>query len=452
MNAIWVQALATIRAQVTAENFSTYFRPLRLAESPDGRMILEVDDAFFGDWIRDHYFDLLQRAVKAAADREIEIEVVTAVTPRRPSTINEVSRKENAVIRHEEVFAEPIDSKPAFPLNPHYIFDNFIVGSANQMAHAASFAVAKNPTNAFNPLFLYGGTGLGKTHLLHAIAHEIRKNNPSARILYISAEEFTNQVIKSIQRREMDELRERYRRSCDVLLMDDVHILAGKEATQEEFFHTFNALHAAQKQIVLTSDRTPQEISRLEERLRSRFQWGLITDIQPPQFETRVAILQGKAERDGIGLPDDVAFYLAQLIRANVRELEGALIRLSAFASFSKRSLTVEFASEVLRGLFEQPTRNMSVDAIIKVVADHFGVSITELCGKRRHQAIAHARSIAMYLCRKHAQASFPQIGRGFGGKDHSTVIAACRKVDRALESNVTTRTDVESLERKIAQ
>lgn len=450
MNTIWDQALATIRAQVTAENFNTYFRPLRLAESPDGRMILEVDDAFFADWIRDHYFDLLQKAVQAAADRDLHIEIVTADPSRTPVKATPVETLEPK--RADDEKSEVEKTSHAFPLNPHYTFDNFIVGSANQMGHAASIAVAKNPSNAFNPLFLYGGTGLGKTHLLHAIAHEILKNNPQARIAYISAEEFTNQVIKSIQKREMDALRERYRRECDVLLMDDVHILAGKEATQEEFFHTFNALHAAQKQIVLTSDRTPQEIPRLEERLRSRFQWGLITDIQPPRFETRVAILQGKAERDGIGLPDDVAFYLARLIRANVRELEGALIRISAFASFNKKRLTVDFASEVLRGLFEQQSRNVSVDSIIKVVADHFGVSVTDLCGKRRYQSIAHARSIAMYLCRKHAQASYPQIGKGFGGKDHSTVIAACRKVDNALSSNVTTRTDVESLERKISR
>lgn len=450
MNAIWDQALATIRAQVTAENFNTYFRPLQLAESPDGRMILEVDDAFFADWIRDHYFDLLQSAVKAAADRDLQIEIVTA-DPTRVAP-KATAKKEVVAPKAAVAEVEEISTMPVFPLNPHYTFDNFIVGSANQMGHAASIAVARNPSTAFNPLFLYGGTGLGKTHLLHAIAHEILKDNPRARIAYISAEEFTNQVIKSIQRREMDALRERYRRECDVLLMDDVHILAGKEATQEEFFHTFNALHAAQKQIVLTSDRTPQEIPRLEERLRSRFQWGLITDIQPPRFETRVAILQGKAERDGIGLPDDVAFYLARLIRANVRELEGALIRISAFASFNKKHLTVDFASEVLRGLFEQQSRNVTIDSIIKTVADHFGVTITELCGKRRHQAIAHARSIGMYLCRKHAQASYPQIGRGFGGKDHSTVIAACRKVDNALESNVETRTDIESLERKLSR
>ena len=442
MKASWIETLALIRAQVTAENYNTYFRPLRLAEMTEERLTLEVNDAFFGDWIRDHYFDLLIRALKTSTGRPYTVEIEVVEPCEEPES--EPQPKLASII-------PLMDETPEFPLNPHYTFDNFVVGSANQMAHAASVSVAENPSQTFNPLFIYGGTGLGKTHLLHAIAHRIRQATPHARILYLSAEEFMNQVIKSIQGRKMDALRERYRRSCDVLLMDDVHVLAGKEATQEEFFHTFNALHAAQKQIVLTSDRTPQDISRLESRLRSRFQWGLITDIQPPQFETRVAILQEKADRDGINLPVEVALYLARLIQANVRELEGALIRLCAFASFKHKALTVEFAAEVLRGLFEQPASRLSVDSIIKLVAEHFDVSAEDLMGKRRHRTISHPRSVAMYLCRKHVQASFPQLGRDFGGKDHSTVLAACRKIKKALDGNEKLQADIESLEGRLS-
>ena len=250
--------------------------------------------------------------------------------------------------------------------------------------------------------------------------------------------------------RTMEALRERYRRECDVLLMDDIHVLAGKEATQEEFFHTFNALHAAQKQIVLTSDQPPQEISRLEQRLSSRFQWGLIIDIQPPQFETRVAILQEKACRDAIELPNDVSLYLARVIHANVRELEGALTRLSAFASFRRSSLTLEFAMEVFRGFVEEKRNVLTVERVLGIVSEHFDVSVPDLLGKRRFRAIAHPRSVAMYLCRKHVQASFPQLGREFGGKDHSTILAACRKVEKALDSDKQLSSDIKTLERKI--
>jgi chromosomal replication initiator protein len=318
------------------------------------------------------------------------------------------------------------------------------------MAHAASIAVGRTPGQAFNPLFIYGGTGLGKTHLLHSIARQIRATRPDARITYVSAEEFTNQVVKSIQNRDMDDFRARFRKNCDVLLMDDAHVLAGKERTQEEFFYTFNALHEAQKQIVLTSDKTPQEIPRLEERLRSRFQWGLITDIKPPQLETRVAILKGKADREAIELPSDVAFYLASLIRSNVRELEGALVRLTAYASFNRRKLTVDFAEEALRELIDSRGRSLTVDSIIKLVADHFDVKSIEIKGKRRHRIVARPRSIAMYLCRKHTQASFPQIGKDFGGKDHTTVMAACRKVDKTIEEDDLLRAQIDALERKL--
>ncbi len=439
VKAIWEEALASIRARVTDENFDTYFRPLRFGRMDGQTLVLEVDDPFFGDWVRLHYRDLIDGAVREAAGQALDVSIVAAPRPRPTPA----PAPAPAPVRSRQPMFD-------FPLNPHYTFDTYVVGPANEMAHAASVAVADDPAGAYNPLFVYGGTGLGKTHLLHAIAGQLKARDPAVRIAYVSAEEFTNQVIKSIQRQQMDAFRARYRSECDVLLMDDVHVLAGKERTQEEFFYTFNALHAARKQIVLTSDKTPGEIQHLEERLRSRFQWGLITDIKPPQFETRVAILQCKAERDGIDLPEKVAFYLARLVRANVRELEGALIRLSAYASLQDEPLTVAFAEEALRDIIEKRSRALTVDGIIKMVAEHYDVRPGDLRGPRRHRVVSHPRSIAMYLCRKHTQASYPQIGRGFGGKDHSTVMAACRKVTRKMEDDQTIRSEVEVLERKL--
>ena len=442
---IWERALGVIHSKVTAENFSTYFRPLRCANEEHDRIVLEVTDAFFGDWVRDHYQDLINSAVETIAGHPVEVEIVTTATPRAAPPREDPVETVTPVTR-----GTPTKPREVFHLNPHYRFDTFVVGPSNEMAHAASLAVANDPARAFNPLFIYGGTGLGKTHLLHAVARRIYADRPDAVIKYISAEEFTNEVIKSIQRREMDAFRARFRDECDVLLMDDVHILAGKERTQEEFFYTFNALHGAQKQIILTCDRTPQEIPRLEDRLRSRFQWGLIADIKPPQLETRVAILQAKAERDGIVLPDEVAFYLARLVRANVRELEGALVRLSAYASFNRRELSVAFAQECLSDLVDHREQALTPDAIIKLVAEHFDVRESDLRGPRRQRTIAHPRGIAMYLCRKHTQASFPQIGRAFGGKDHTTVMAACRKVDKACTAALSARSELEAIERKL--
>jgi chromosomal replication initiator protein len=448
LKALWDQALASIRSRVTPENFETYFQPLRFLGSGGDDVRLGVADPFFGDWIREHYLALLVDAMAIAVGRPIKvlIEVTEAQTPLATVTPLVVAQRAPRV---ELAHTRPPTEFPLFPLNPHYTFDSFVVGPNNEMGHAASKAVAANPARAFNPLFIYGGTGLGKTHLLHAIAHEILRQRPEARIAYISAEEFTNQVIKSISRQEMDVFRKRYRANCDVLLMDDIQILSGKERTQEEFFHTFNALHGAQKQIVLTSDKTPQEIQHLEERLRSRFNWGLITDIKAPQFETRVAILQCKAERDGIPLPADVAFYLARLIVANVRELEGALTRLTAYASFNHAPLSVAFAERALQDLLDNRARTLTIESIQKMVAEHFDVKVSDLRGSRRQRVITRPRSIAMYLCRKHTQASFPQIGRGFGGKDHSTVMAACKRIERGLTDDQAMRAELNAIERR---
>ena len=442
MNKVWEKALRSIRAQVTAENYSTYFRPLEFQGIEDGRCILNVNDAFFGDWIIAHYTDLLTKEVSLALGQSVTIEVQTIKTQpkRRPKRLNpNVIEKQQANVLVD-----------AFPTNEDYHFDRFVVGPSNELAYAAFQAAARRPAALYNPLFLYGPTGLGKTHLLFALGQAIREENPSARIVYLSAEEFTNQVVSHIRTRNMDAFRETYRNQCDVLLIDDVHVLEGKERTQEEFFHTFNALHQMRKQIVLTSDRNPEEMGGLEARLRSRFQWGLMCDIQVPALETRVAILQSKAERDGIRLPQDVAFFIAETISQNVRQLEGALVRLSAYASLRKEAITTRFAQSVLGNGMRPKEAAPTIEKIIEMVAQQYGIDVSELTGKRRLRRFAHPRSLAMYLCRKYTQASFPMIGESFGGKDHSTVVAACKKVEKGHQENPGFAQELSSLEEQL--
>jgi chromosomal replication initiator protein len=442
LRGVFDQALSVLRQRVSSESFGTYFVGLRYLDQDADAVVIGATGEFFASWVREHYLHILEEVFSEVAGHPLTVRIEVAPTG--------ADVEPSAPPAPRAITATPMDEPHPFPLNPHNTFSRFVVGPNNEMAHAASLAVARDPARGFNPLFIYGGTGLGKTHLLHAVAHQIRANRPDARIAYVSAEEFTNQVIKSIARQEMDRLRTRFRASCDVLLMDDVHVLSGKERTQEEFFHTFNALHQAQKQIILTSDRTPQEIQHLEDRLRSRFQWGLITDVKPPQFETRVAILQGKAEQDRLELPDDVAFYLARLIASNVRELEGALTRLVAYASLRHEPLTVAFAQRALKDLLDNRARNVTIESIQRMVAEHYDVKVADLRGDRRLRTITHPRSVAMFLCRKHTQASFPSIGKGFGGKDHSTVLAACRRVEERMDDDSSLRSEIEAIERRL--
>ena len=442
---IWDKILREIRSKVTAENYSTYFRPLVFAGINAQTCTLQVNDAFFGDWVRAHYTDLLTSVISDVAGTSITVVIETIETADKIAT----PRTHTSV---EPSAGTSIDPSPtdAFPTNPDYLFERFVVGPSNELAYAAFQAAAKKPGTLYNPLFLYGPTGLGKTHLLLALGQTIRERDPSARIVYISAEEFTNQVVRHIRTRTMDQFRERFRHQCDVLLIDDIHVLEGKERTQQEFFHTFNALHQMRKQIVLTSDRNPEDMGGLEARLRSRFQWGLICDIQAPALETRVAILQSKATRDGIELPQDVAFYVAEQISQNVRQLEGALVRLCAYANLRKQSLTKTFAETVLRASARTKEVTPSIDRIIDMVAAQYGVDIHDLTGKRRLRKFAHPRSLAMYLCRKYTQASFPMIGQSFGGKDHSTVVAACKKVEKASLDNPNLAQEISALEEKL--
>jgi chromosomal replication initiator protein len=335
-------------------------------------------------------------------------------------------------------------------LNSRYTFDTYVVGSSNQFAHAASMAVGEQLSKAYNPLFLYGGVGLGKTHLLHAIGHLARQGDPKIKVSYVSSEKFTNDLINAIRFDSTVEFRNRYR-SLDLLLIDDIQFIAGKERTQEEFFHTFNDLYDSSKQIVISSDSLPREIPTLEERLRSRFEWGLIADIQPPDLETKAAILRKKAQAQGIRLPDDVSLFIAKHVKSNIRELEGSLVRLMAQASFTHREITLEMAQEVLRELIHEQQRIPTISSIQKAVAEFYGVRVDDLRSRGRNKSIVLPRQVAMYLCRQIVKASLPDIGDGFGGKDHTTVIYACEKVKRKLADEEPFRKQVEDLANRLA-
>jgi chromosomal replication initiator protein len=332
-------------------------------------------------------------------------------------------------------------------LNPRYTFDTFVAGPSNQLAFAASQAAASSYPPKYNPVFICGGVGLGKTHLLHSIGHQQLLNRPGARIVYISSERFMNEYVQSIRAGKMHEFRRNYREGIDVLLVDDVQFLAGKESTQDEFFHTFNALHENHKQIVLTADRKPHEISDIADRLRTRFAWGLLADIEPPELEVRIAILRKKAAVEGLALPDDVALYIATAIKSNVRELEGALIRLAAYASLSKRHINLEFAQETLGASITRPREVITVEAIIKAVASYYGLKPTEIKSDRRHKSLANPRAIAMYLSRNHTKDSYPDLARAFGGKHHTTVISAVQKITERAKEDASLRSEIHAIE-----
>ena len=458
VNHIWDRIRSRIGIHIRGENFERFFGPLSPIEVTEDHLHLGIADAFLRDWISDHYGDVIRDCAALELGRPVQVTVkviaVPAPAPLPPSAPPEATLAaiDAPVVTAGEVSG--VQLTRSFPLNPAYTFDTFVVGGSNEMAFAACESVAKSPSRNYNPLYIYGGTGLGKTHLLHAIAHKIRANDPSLRITYVSAEEFTNQVVSSLRNgapaTQMHAFRDLYRAQSDVLLVDDVHVLGGKERTQEEFFHTFNALHQARKQVILTSDCSPAEISGLTERLRSRFNWGMIADISTPDLETRVAILERMASREGFELDQDIAFQIAQRIRTNVRELEGALSRTVAYANLRGRNLTRELVSEVLSRLASDTERGPTLESIVHAVAQHFDLNVDDLRGTRRQQQITQPRSIAMYLCRRITQASYPAIGSALGGKDHTTVIYACKKIAVALEHDAAMQTLMRTLERRI--
>ena len=416
---IWDLVLARVETKVNRHSFYTWFKPTAFVADHDGAIRVRVPNALFRDWLTKHYAAVIEEAL---GEVERSGAPVMFVTEDAPSPILAEGPPE----------PEP-DDDPAGDdlgiLGPRYSFDTFIVGPSNQFAHAACRAVAEAPSRSYNPLFIYGGVGLGKTHLMHAIGHYVVTHLKSLKLTYISSERFMNEMINAVRYDRILDFRERYR-SVDVLLVDDVQFLAGKEGTQTEFFHTFNALYDSQKQIVISSDCPPHEIPQLEERLRSRFEWGLIADIQSPDLETKTAILKKKAETEGVPLPDTVAIYIAGKIKSNIRELEGSLIRLIAYASLTGREITLPLAQEVLRNVLQNDERAVTIEIVQKAVADHYSLKLSELKSKNNSKSVAMPRQIAMYLCKALTNASLPEIGKSFGGKHHSTVIHSIRKIE----------------------
>jgi chromosomal replication initiator protein len=422
---LWDLVLARIETKVNRHSFYTWFKPTAFVAELDGGLRVRVPNSLFRDWLTKHYSAVLDEALKEVERPGSRIEFVTddgavpgaavpAPEPVTPAIADEIPPPENI--------------QPG-GLGPRYSFDTFIVGPSNQFAHAACRAVAEAPSRSYNPLFIYGGVGLGKTHLMHAIGHYVLTHLSSLKLTYISSERFMNEMINAVRYDRVLDFRERYR-SVDVLLVDDVQFLAGKEGTQTEFFHTFNALYDAQKQIVISSDCPPHEIPSLEERLRSRFEWGLIADIQPPDLETKVAILRKKAETEGIPLPDNVAIYIAGKIKSNIRELEGSLIRLIAYASLTGREISLPLAQDVLRNVLQNDDRAITIEIIQKFVSEYYQLKLGELKSRNNSKSVAMPRQIAMYLCKNLTTASLPEIGKSFGGKHHSTVIHSIRKIE----------------------
>jgi chromosomal replication initiator protein len=428
---LWEEILQKIETKVNRHSFNTWFRPTRLLAEHGQSVSVLVPNAHFRDWLNKHYSGVILESLDELHRPEVEVVFETARIDPAPSE----SAPMPPSFGSQPQAPTPLDTTPPPTLNPKYRFDTFVVGTSNQFAHAAARAVAESPSRAYNPLFIYGGVGLGKTHLLHAIGRQILDQNPPVKMVYISAEKFMNELINAIRYDRIIEFRNKHR-SFDVLLVDDIQFIAGKERTQEEFFHTFNALYDAQKQIVLSSDAPPREIPTLEERLRSRFEWGLTADIQAPDLETKIAILRKKADVDGVNLPDNVAIFIASRIKSNIRELEGSLIRLIAYSSLTGRTIDLSLTQEVLRDLLPSEEKILNLDSIQKYVADHFRLKVSDLKARNNAKSVALPRQIAMYLSKSLTRASLPDIGKAFGGKHHSTVIHSVRKIDALRRSD----------------
>lgn len=428
----WDKIKLFLSRELSEQSFKTWFEPVICVNFSDTELVLGVPDHYFGQWLKDHYHELLISCVRDALGgvRQISFSVVPLPEKNLPS-----SPKTGARPHTEQGSSVKAPESSAAMLNRRYTFDDFVVGPGNRFAHAAAVAVSEAPAKNYNPLFIHGPVGLGKTHLMQSIAHEMKRRYPHFKVLYISSEKFTNQLISAIQMRSTQQFRATYR-SLDLLLIDDIHFIAEKEATQEEFFHTFNTLYDAHKQIVVSSDRSPRDIAGLEERLISRFTWGLVTDIQPPDFETRVAILKKKMERETVVVPDDVCFFIASQFKSNVRELEGALIRVVAYCTLTNKPLSLELAKEILRASVTEEENKISIEKIQRVVAEYFHVNVSELRSKKRTKSIAEPRQVAMYLIRNLTSHSLPEIGEYFGGRDHTTVLHAFHKISKELETD----------------
>ncbi len=416
---IWNKSLVQIEERVGGSIVELWFRPIKLCQFKEQQATIEIPNRFFKDWIEDNYPDIIADSIGS--------------TVRHPVTVRyKIAEKMDPNVRKMDMRMETRRQKLAsrgIYLNPKYIFEKFVIGQCNQFAHAAAKAVAESPGKIYNPLFIYGGVGLGKTHLITAIGNAAIDKKPDMSVIFVSAEQFTNEVVSAIRHEKMGELKDKYR-NIDMLLLDDIHFIANKTQTQEEFFHTFNTLYEKQRQIVISSDRPPKEIGAITDRLRSRFSMGLIADIQPPELETKVAILQRKAEAEKIFVPEDVAYYLALKVKSNIRELEGCLIRLGAQSSLTGRPINKDMAKSVLRDLIEDDEKPVTTDQIQKVVSEHFALKVSDMKAKKRTKEIALPRQIAMYLSKQLTSLSLNDIGRDFGGKDHATVIYACKQIE----------------------
>ena len=449
-NKYWQDCLSTLEKKISPQNFSTWIRPIRLKDITGNLVHLVVPNRFIRDWINENYQEIIEDTISQLINDKCRIKFEISATNTIPE--NEISEKDSIVkaIKKTDITSTETEKKNSgLYLNDKYTFEDFVPGSSNQFAYAAAMAVANNPATTYNPLFIYGGVGLGKTHIINAIGNEIINKNNNLKVCYYSSEKFMNELINCLRYAKMDEFRQKFR-SMDVLLIDDVQFIAGKERTQEEFFHTFNALYESHKQIVVTSDKFPKDIPGLEERLRSRFEWGLITDIQPPDIETKQAILKMKADQNGIYLPEDVTLFLANSISSNVRELEGYLIRIGAYASLTSTPINLNMAKEILKNILIEKNKEISIEEIQKNVAAYFSIKVSDLKSAKRLKALVIPRQIAMYIYRQLTSCSYPEIGDKFGGKDHSTIIHAIKKIERQLEEDYQLKITVENLKNSL--
>lgn len=461
MDDLWTRARSKLASRLSAEMIETWLDPVELDRVEGEFLVLRVPNRFHGEWLVQHYQPLVMEACdevlsELGEDLVHPVRIRPVVDERLKDRVPAPKPREASVPPPAQapVAPAPVVVSPAVPdpeLNPKYVFESFVVGASNQLAHAASLAAATAPGKRYNPLFLCGGVGLGKTHLVNAIGQKIREDNPNARILYLSAETFTNEFISAIKTNQMEQFRDRYRNGCDVLLMDDIQFIAKRESTMEEFFHTFNALHHADKQIVVTSDVYPEHLEGMEARIISRFQSGMVADIQPPDIDTRVAILEKKAEQEGIPLDKTLANFLAQCVKSNVRELEGTLLRLAVQAELLGRKMDLELARMALRNAMPKSESATTVDDVQKAVCDYFGIRLADLKGKRRHRSVTFPRMLAMYLCRQHLSTSYPELGERFGGKDHTTVLSACRKIESlVVQGDLDVLGPLEAIQRRL--
>lgn len=439
---LWAKSLKIIENKISKPSFDTWLRETKVHTLEDNELTIIAPSEFTRDWLESKYHSIIADAVYDVTGTSLNIKFILPQEHPAEELDLDIAFQKQSSTRNNGVTEETTQGM----LNPKYTFETFVVGAGNRFAHAASLAVAEAPAKAYNPLFIYGGVGLGKTHLMQAIGQYVKNVNKNARVVYITSEKFTNEFINAIIDNKTTEFRNKYR-SVDILLVDDIQFLAGKEQTQEEFFHTFNTLHEGSKQIVISSDRPPKEIPTLEDRLRSRFEWGLITDITPPDLETRIAILRKKARAEKLDIPNEVMVYIANQINSNIRELEGALIRVVAYSSLVNQDITTDLTAEALKDIVSNKQPKMvTIEHIQQVVADHFNLQVSDLKAKKRTQNIAFPRQIAMYLSRELTDHSLPKIGQEFGGRDHTTVIHAYDKIKNALQSDASLQKNIKQL------